>query len=95
MLVSEVSLPIWNLEAAAFIISKVLKRYVNVAACILTKLGKPNQGSGKHKGGSRDFRKKTHFKQYEDQNATNRKGEGTHFVSFETQEHLFSILIIG
>ena len=26
---------------------------------------------------------------------TNRRGEGTHFVSFETQEHLFSILILG
>ena len=25
----------------------------------------------------------------------NRRGEGTHFVSFETQEHLFSILILG
>ena len=35
----------------------------NVAACVLTKVGKPNKGSGKHKGASHDFRKKTLFKQ--------------------------------
>ena len=34
----------------------------SVVACVLTKFGKPNQGLGKHKGASRDFRKKTHFK---------------------------------
>ena len=33
-----------------------------VVACVLTKVGKPHQGSGKHKGASRDFFKKTHFK---------------------------------
>ena len=35
----------------------------SVVACVLTKVGKTNQGSGKHKGGSRDFIKKTRFKQ--------------------------------
>ena len=64
-------------------------------ACVITKVGKPNQGSGKHKGGSRGFCKKTCFKQREDQIAMNRTGEETHFVSFETQNHLFSILILG
>ena len=59
----------------------------SVAACILTKVGKLNQRSGKHKGVSRDFRKKTRFKQWEDQIATNRRSEGIHFVSSETQEH--------
>ena len=34
----------------------------NVVVCVLTKVGKPNLGSGKHKGESRDFRKKTRFK---------------------------------
>ena len=68
---------------------------VNTVACVLTKVGKWNQCSGKHIGASRDFRKKTHFKQYKDQIATNRRSEGTHFVSSETQEHLFSILILG
>ena len=43
---------------------------------VLTKVGKPNQGSGKHKRGSRDFRKKIHFKQQQNRIATNRKGEG-------------------
>ena len=66
-----------------------------VVACVLTKVGKPNQGSGKHKGASRDFRKKTRLKQWENQIATNRRSVGIHFVSFETQKHLFSILILG
>ena len=34
----------------------------SVVACVLTKVGKPNQDPGKHKGASRDFRKKTRFK---------------------------------
>ena len=34
----------------------------NVVSCVLTKVGKPNRGSGKHKGVSRDFRKTTPFK---------------------------------
>ena len=34
----------------------------SVVTCVLTKVGKPNYGSGKHKGASLDFRKKTHFK---------------------------------
>ena len=68
---------------------------VDVVACVLTKVGKANQGSGKYKRALRDFRKKTHFKLYEDQIATNCSSEGTHFVSSETQEHLFSILILG
>ena len=53
--------------------------------CILTKVREPNQGSGKYKGGSRDFRKRTRFKEQEDQSATNPRDEATHFVSFETQ----------
>ena len=61
----------------------------------LTKVKKPNQVSGKHKGGSREFRKKTRFKQQEDQMVMNRRGEATHFMSIETQEHFSSILILG
>ena len=34
----------------------------SVVACVLTKVRKPNCGSGKHKGASRDFCKKTRFK---------------------------------
>ena len=34
----------------------------SIVACVLTKVRKPNRGSGKHKGASRDFRKKTRFK---------------------------------
>ena len=34
-----------------------------VVECVLMKVGKPKRGSGKHKGGSRDFRKKSRFKQ--------------------------------
>ena len=34
----------------------------SVVTCVLTKFGKPNRGSGKHKRASRDFRKKTCFK---------------------------------
>ena len=66
-----------------------------VVACVPTKVGKPNQGSRKHKGGPRDFRKKKRVKQSENQIATNRRGQGTNFVSFETEEHLFSILTLG
>ena len=36
--------------------------HVFVVACVLDKVGKSNQGSGKHKGTSRYFRKKTRFK---------------------------------
>ena len=67
---------------------------MNVVACVLAKVGKPNWGSGKHKGASRDFRKKTRFKLKENQIATNRRSEATHFVSSETQEHLFRTLIL-
>ena len=77
----------------------IARRYIpfkageSVVVHVLTKVGKPNQGSGKHKRGSDDFRKKTHFKQQQNQIVINRRGEGTHYVSFETHELLFSILL--
>ena len=40
----------------------IIKAGESVVACILTKVGKPSQGSEKRKGTSRDFRKKTRFK---------------------------------
>ena len=43
-------------------VRKTVIKAVCVVACILTKVGKPNRGSGKHKGVSRDFPKKTCFK---------------------------------
>ena len=36
--------------------------HVFVVACVLDKVRKSNQGSGKHKGTSHYFRKKTRFK---------------------------------
>ena len=67
----------------------------SVVACVLTKVRKPNRDSEKHKGVSRDFRKKTRFKLKEDEIAANGRSEGTHFVSSETREYLFSIVIPG
>ena len=68
---------------------------VNVVASVLTKVGKPNRGSRKYKGASRDFRKKAHFKLQEDQIAMNRSSKGTYFMSSEAYKHLFSILTLG
>ena len=77
----------------------IARRYIpfkageSVVVHVLTKVGEPNQVSGKHKRGSRDFRKKTHFKQQQNQIVINRRDEGTHYVSFETHELLVSILL--
>ena len=78
---------------------EILKRYKleygHVVACVLTKVGKPNWDSGKQKKALRCFLKKALLKLYKDQIVKNRSSEETYFMSSETYEHLFSILILG
>ena len=54
--------------------------------CPNEKVWKPNQGSGKHKGGSRNFVKKNTYQSVRKSDRANRSSEGIYFMSSETHE---------